>query len=153
MIESLSTIHTTKGVGVFSWHVPEERIGAAKVRSSGLIGQSHRVLESTRLTQSGPRAHRIAFRKAAALNHRDTSKRERRSIVAQRHAVQGAEGITASSARAAAVIGDSNGIPPHLLLPPFDFRCQTISRPTTSEWDRASATRREFAQIRRFQKP
>jgi hypothetical protein len=27
------------------------------------------------------------------LDHRDTSKRERRSIVAQRHAVQGAEGI------------------------------------------------------------
>jgi len=54
MIESLSTIHTTKGVGVFSWHVPEERIGAAKVRSSGLIGQSHRVLESTRLTHCGP---------------------------------------------------------------------------------------------------
>ncbi len=148
MIESLSTIHTTKGVGVFSWHVPEERIGAAKVRSSGLIGQSHRVLESTRLTQTRPRAHRIAFRKAAALNHRDTSKRERRSIVAQRHAVQGAEGITASSARAAAVIGDSNGIPPHLLLPPFDFRCQTISGPTTSDEQRMGSRFSHEAGIR-----
>ena len=46
------------------------------------------------VTQSGPRAHRIAFRKVAVLDHRDTSKRERRSIVAQRHAAQGAEGIT-----------------------------------------------------------
>jgi hypothetical protein len=43
----------------------------------------------------------------AVLDHRDTSKRERRSIVAQRHAVHGAEGITASSARAAAVISGS----------------------------------------------
>jgi hypothetical protein len=34
------------------------------------------------MTQSGPRAHRIAFRKAAVLDHRDTSKRERKSIVA-----------------------------------------------------------------------
>jgi len=40
------------------------------------------------------RAHRIAFRKAAVLDHRDTAKRERRSIVAQRHTVQGAERIT-----------------------------------------------------------
>jgi hypothetical protein len=39
-------------------------------------------------------ARRIAFRKAAVLDHGDTSKRERRSIVAQRHAVQGAEWIT-----------------------------------------------------------
>ena len=46
------------------------------------------------MTQSGPRAHRIAFRKAAVQDHGDTSKREHRSIVAQRHAVQGAEGIT-----------------------------------------------------------
>jgi hypothetical protein len=37
----------------------------------------------------------------------DTSKRERRSIVAQRHAVQGAEGIARSSARAAAEISGS----------------------------------------------
>ena len=44
-------------------------------------------------TQSGPRAHLSAFRKAAVLDHRDVSKRERSSIVAQRHAVQGAEGI------------------------------------------------------------
>jgi hypothetical protein len=58
-------------------------------------------------TQSGPRAHRIAFRKAAVLDHGDTSKRERRSIVAQSRAVQGAEGITRSSARAAGVISDS----------------------------------------------
>jgi hypothetical protein len=33
-------------------HVPEEPIGAGKVRSPGLIGQSHRVLESARLTPS-----------------------------------------------------------------------------------------------------
>src|SRR5260370_39499948 len=125
MIESLSTIHTTKGVGVFSWHVPEERIGAAKVRSSGLIGQSHRVLESTRLTQSGPRAHRIAFRKAAVLNHRDTSKRERRSIVAQRHTVQGAEGITASSARAAAVISGLQRNTATLVTPTVRFPVPT----------------------------
>src|ERR1700731_973288 len=92
--------------------------------------------QTTRIDPIGPRAHRIAFRKAAVLDHRDTSKRERRSIVAQRHAGQGAEGITASSARAAAVISDSNGIPPHLLLPPFDFRRQTISRPTTSDEQR-----------------
>jgi hypothetical protein len=46
------------------------------------------------LTKSGPRTHRIAFRKAAVLDHGDTSKRERRNIVAQRHAVRGAEGIT-----------------------------------------------------------
>jgi hypothetical protein len=61
----------------------------------------------TAKTQSGPRAHRIAFRKAAVLDHGDTSKRERRSIVAQSRAVQGAEGITRSSARAAGVISDS----------------------------------------------
>jgi hypothetical protein len=48
----------------------------------------------TTKTHSGPRAHRIAFRKVAVLDHRDTSKRERRSIVAQRHAAHGAEGIT-----------------------------------------------------------
>jgi len=35
------------------WHVPEELIGVGKVRSSGLIGQSLGVLESTRLTPSG----------------------------------------------------------------------------------------------------
>jgi adenosylmethionine-8-amino-7-oxononanoate aminotransferase len=46
------------------------------------------------VTHSGPRAHRIAFRKVVVLDHRDTSKRERRSIVAQRHAAHGAEGIT-----------------------------------------------------------
>jgi ParB-like chromosome segregation protein Spo0J len=45
------------------------------------------------LTQSGPRAHRIAFQKAAVLGHRDVAKRERKSIVAQRPAVQGAEGM------------------------------------------------------------
>jgi hypothetical protein len=65
------------------------------------------MVKMTRLTQSGPRAHRIAFRKAAVLDHGDTSKRERRSIVAQSRAVQGAEGITRSSARAAGVISDS----------------------------------------------
>src|SRR6266516_4671568 len=36
--------------GPYIWHVPEELIGAGKVRSSGLTGRSHRVLESTRLT-------------------------------------------------------------------------------------------------------
>jgi hypothetical protein len=36
----------------------------------------------------------IAFRKAAVLDRGDTSRRERRSTVAQRHAVQRAEGIT-----------------------------------------------------------
>ena len=36
--------------GVCCWHVLEELISVGKVRSSGLIGQSHRVLESTRLT-------------------------------------------------------------------------------------------------------
>ena len=46
------------------------------------------------MTLIGSRAHRIAFRKAAVLDQRDTSKRECRSIVAQCHAVQGAEGIT-----------------------------------------------------------
>jgi hypothetical protein len=46
------------------------------------------------VTHSGPRAHRIAFRKVAVLDHRDTSKRERRSIVGQRHADHGAEEIT-----------------------------------------------------------
>src|ERR1700709_1238173 len=56
--------------------------------------------------------------------------------VAQRHAVQGAEGAPASSPRAAAVTSGSIGIPPHLLLPTFDFRCQTMSRPTTSDEQR-----------------
>ena len=38
------------------WHVPEELIGVGKVRSSGLIGQSLGVLESTRLTLNGHHA-------------------------------------------------------------------------------------------------
>ena len=63
----------------------------------------------------------------------------------------------ASSARAAAAISDSIGIPPHLLLPAFDFRCQNISRLTTSDEQRMESRfnheAREFAQIRRLQKP
>src|SRR5258708_4197418 len=39
------------------------------------------------LTQSGPRHHRIAFRKAAVLDLGDTSTRQRRSILAQRDAL------------------------------------------------------------------
>jgi hypothetical protein len=39
-------------------HIAEEPIAAGKVRSSGLIGQCHRVLESTRLIRSG-RAPRV----------------------------------------------------------------------------------------------
>jgi hypothetical protein len=39
----------------------------------------------------------------------------------------------ASSARAAAAISDSIGIPPHLLLPPFDFRCQNYLTIDTTE--------------------
>jgi len=38
------------------WHVPEELICVGKVRSSGLIGQSLGVLESTRLTLNGHHA-------------------------------------------------------------------------------------------------
>ncbi|MGF6602771.1 hypothetical protein P3T23_007523 [Paraburkholderia sp. GAS448] len=45
-------------------------------------------------TQSKPRANLSALRKATLPGHRDTSKRERRSIVAQRHAVQRAVRIT-----------------------------------------------------------
>src|SRR5260370_6373838 len=49
---------------------------------------------------------------------------------------RGEGGITAAGARARAVVAASNAIPPQLLLPPFDFRCQTISRPTTSDEQR-----------------
>jgi hypothetical protein len=91
------------------------------------------------------------------LDHCDTSKRERSSIVVQRHAVQGAEGITRCERAPRLAISDSIGISPHLLLPPFDFRCQTISRSTTSGQQqmesRFSHKAREIAQIRRFQKP
>jgi hypothetical protein len=108
-------------------------------------------------THSGPRAHRIAFRKVAVLDHRDTSKRERRSIVAQRHAAQGAEGITRFERTCRSCDERLHLNTPPLLLPPFDFRCQTISRPTTSDEQRMgsrfSHEAREFAQMRRFQKP
>lgn len=107
------------------------------------------------MTESGPRAQLITFRKAAVLDRRDTSKRERRSIVAQCHAVQGAEGIIRFEPRAAAVISDSIGMPPHLLLPVFDCRCQTISRPTTSDEQRMESRFSHEAgnspNIRRFQ--
>jgi hypothetical protein len=59
--------------------------------------------------------------------------------------------------RKAAAISDSIGIPPHLLLPTFEFRCQTISQPSMSDQQRMelrfSYEAREFAQIRRLQKP
>src|SRR5471030_1313809 len=47
-----------------------------------------------------------------------------RSIVAKCHMVQGAVRPPASNPRAAAV-SDSIGMLPRLLLPSFDFRCQT----------------------------
>jgi integrase len=42
-------------------------------------------------------------------------------------------GSPAASARAAAVISESIGIPPHLSLPPFDARYQSISRPPNTQ--------------------
>src|SRR5207253_1628900 len=47
--------------GVCCWHVLEELISVGKVRSSGLIGQSHRVLESTRLTHKGHAAESLLY--------------------------------------------------------------------------------------------
>ena len=60
---------------------------------------------------------------------------------------------------AGAVVIDSAGIPPTLLLPTFDFRCQTqtIPKPTTIDEQRTesrfSHEARVFVQTRRVQKP
>jgi hypothetical protein len=64
-------------------HLPSERTSARQRSRTSVL-----------LTKVGPYAYRIAFRKADLVDHRDCSKRERRSIVAQRDADQDAEGIT-----------------------------------------------------------
>ena len=67
----------------------------------------------------------IAECASAELRHRDTSERERRCIVAQRDALQCAEGITAASARAAAVISESiaSDYPATLVTPIVSTSC------------------------------
>jgi hypothetical protein len=52
----------------------------------------------------------------AELRHRDASKHERRRVVVQGDSVQCAEGSPAASARAAALISECIGMPPHLSL-------------------------------------
>ena len=74
-------------------------------------------VSSERYSQERFRPNQIA-----ELRHRDTSKRESRRVVAQGDSPQCAEGITAARARAAAVIIESIGIPPHLSLPSFETR-------------------------------
>jgi hypothetical protein len=61
------------------------------------LGEHDSVPGDLGLTQSGPRAHRIVSRTAAVPDHLDASKRERRSIVEQRRAVQGAAAAISDS--------------------------------------------------------
>jgi hypothetical protein len=67
-------------------------------------------------------AERLRPNEIAELRHRDAAQRERRRVVAQATRFNAPSGSPAASARAAAVISESIGIPPHLSLPPFDAR-------------------------------
>ena len=67
-------------------------------------------------------------------------------------AVKAPRGSPALSVREAALASYTIGIAPHLLLPAFDLRCQTVPRPTPAmSSGQSPQPRRKFAQLRRFQ--
>ena len=95
----------------------------------------------------GPKA-RAALRRRTLRAH-DTAKREGRCVFTQANPFQYAEEVTRGESRAAAVISESIGIPPHLSLPPF--RCPALSASRTASTDsieqRSIAERRSMKRL------
>ena len=93
-------------------------------RDLGLGDDAPRAGHGLLRTEGARRAseERLRSNEIAELRHRDAAQRERGASSRSATRFNAPSGSPAASARAAAVISESIGIPPHLSLPPFDAR-------------------------------
>ena len=98
------------------------RSRAASAISASATTQRARATASGAEGAGGASQECVRASEIAELRHGDAAQRQRWRIVTQGYPVEGAQGITAARARAAAVISESIAIPSRLSLSSFDIR-------------------------------